>query len=179
MDRSRMEMIVNKSKQMQKDGTGHKKAKAIIWYQDHAYGTLPSEYHGYRNLFLNWCCMEEDEPYYRIKIHCDKDMPFDDLITNFKKWCDLVSKFGDTSMLDKLEENADETDKIFVTLVRLVHTFIQATKVIHLTAEEIADAVLKRMVDYYEHICFRSSMTIEEEVLDSLIYQFRDSQATA
>ncbi len=56
---------------------------------------------------------------------------------------------------------------------------IQRTKVIHLSTEEIADAVLKRMVDYYEHICFRSSMTIEEEVLDSLIYQFCDNHATA
>lgn len=171
MDKSCMDTIVNKAKQMQKDGTGHKKAEVIIWYQDHAYGMLPSEYHGYRNLFLTWCCMDDGDPY-RYKISCDKDMPFDDLITNFKKWCDLVSKFGDTSMLDTLEENTDETDKIFITLVRLVHTFIQGTKAIHLTAEEIADAILKRMVDYYEHIFFRSSMTIEEEVLDSLIYQF-------
>ncbi len=30
MDRSCMEMIINKAKQMQKDGTGHKKAEAII-----------------------------------------------------------------------------------------------------------------------------------------------------
>ena len=179
MDRSCIDSIVNKSEQMQKDGTGRKKAEAIIWYQDHAYGMLPSEYQEYKNLFLTWCCMEDDDPYNIYKIPCDKDMPFDDLITNFKKWCDLVSKFGDLSMLDKLEENADETDKIFITLVRLVHTFIQATKATHLTSEEIADAVLKRMVDYYEHICFRSSMTIEEEVLDSLIYQFCNSRATA
>lgn len=171
MDKSCMDTIVNKAKQMQKDGTGHKKAEAIIWYQDHAFGMLPSEYYGYRNLFLTWCCMTDDDPY-GYKISCDKDMPFDDLITNFRKWCDLVRKFGDLSMLDKLEENADETDKIYTTLVRLVHTFIQATKAIHLTAEEIADAVLMRMVDYYEHISFRSIMTIEEEVLDSLIYQF-------
>ena len=82
------------------------------------------------------------------------------------------------SMLDSLEENTDETDKIFVSLVRLIHTFAQAKK-IHLTAKEIANAVLKRMVDYYEHICFRSSMTIEEEVLDSLIYQFCGTRATA
>lgn len=179
MDRSCIDSIVNKSEQMQKDGTGHKKAEAIIWFQDHAFGMLPSEYQEYKNLFLNWCCMEDDDPYNRYKIPCDKDMPFDDLITNFKKWCDLVSKFGDTSMLDTLEENADETDKIFVTLVRLVHTFIQATKAIHLTAQEIADAVLKRMVDYYENIFFRSSMTIEEEVLDSLIHQFCGNHATA
>ena len=177
MDRSCIDTIVNKSKQMQKDGPGHKKAETIIWFQDHEYGMLPSEYHEYKNLFLTWCCMDDDDPY-RYKIPDDKDMPFDDLISNFRKWCELVSKFGDLSMLDSLEENTDETDKIFVTLVRLVHTFAQATK-IHLTSEEIADAVLKRMVDYYEHICFRSSMTIEEEVLDSLIYQFCDTRATA
>ncbi len=176
MDRSCMEMIINKAKQMQKDGTGHKKAEAIIWYQDHEYGMLPPEYHEYKNLFLAWCCMDDDNPH-GYKIPCDKDMPFDDLITNFKKWCELVSKFGDTSMLDRMEENADETDKIFVMLVRLVHTFAQGTKVIHLTSDEIADAILKRMVEYYENICFRSSMTIEEEVLDSLIYQFSTNHA--
>lgn len=137
---------------------------------------LPPEYHEYKNLFLAWCCMDDDNPH-RYKILCDKDMPFDDLITNFKKWCELVSKFGDMSMLDRMEENADETDKIFVMLVRLVHTFAQGTKVIHLTSDEIADAVLKRMVEYYENICFRSSMTIEEEVLDSLIYQFSTNHA--
>ncbi len=120
--------------------------------------------------------MDDDNPH-GYKILCDKDMPFDDLITNFKKWCELVSKFGDMSMLDRMEENADETDKIFVMLVRLVHTFAQGTKVIHLTSDEIADAVLKRMVEYYENICFRSSMTIEEEVLDSLIYQFSTNHA--
>ena len=177
MDRSCIDKIIKKSKQMQKDGTGYKKAEIIVWYQDHEYGMLPSEYHEYKNLFLTWCCMEEDDSH-RYKIPCDKDMPFDDLIANFRKWCDLVRKFGDLSMLDSLEKNTDETDKIFVTLVRLIHTFAQAKK-IHLTAEEIANAVLKRMVDYYEHICFRSSMTIKEEVLDSLIYQFCGTRATA
>ena len=177
MDRSCIDKIIKKSKQMQKDGTGYKKAEIIVWYQDHEYGMLPSEYHEYKNLFLTWYCMEEDDSH-RYKIPDDKDMPFDDLISNFRKWCDLVSKFGDVSMLDSLEKNTDETDKIFVTLVRLIHTFAQAKK-IHLTAEEIANAVLKRMVDYYEHICFRSSMTIEEEVLDSLIYQFCGTRATA
>lgn len=177
MDRSCMEMIVNKAKQMQKDGTGHKKAEAIIWYQDHEYGMLPPEYHEYKNLFLAWCCMDDDPHGY--KIPCDKDMPFDDLITNFKKWCNIVREFGDLSMLDTLEKNTDETDKIFVTLVRLVHTFIQETKAVNLTAEEIADAVLKRIAEYYENICFRSSMTIEEEVLQSLIYQFCDNRAMA
>lgn len=178
MDRSCMEMIVNKAKQMQKDGTGHKKAEAIIWYQDHEYGMLPPEYHEYKNLFLAWCCIDDDNPH-GYKIPCDKDMPFDDLITNFKKWCNIVREFGDLSMLDTLEKNTDETDKIFVTLVRLVHTFIQETKVVNLTAEEIADAVLKRMAEYYENIYFRSSMTIEEEVLQSLIYQFCNNRAMA
>lgn len=178
MDRSCMEMIVNKAKQMQKDGTGHKKAEAIIWYQDHEYGMLPPEYHEYKNLFLAWCCMDDDDPH-KTEISCDNDTIFREHISNFHRWCELVSKFGDTSMLDTLEKNADETDKIFVTLVRLVHTFIQGTKVIHLTSDEIADAVLKRMVEYYENICFRSSMTIEEEVLDSLIYQFSTNHAMA
>lgn len=177
MDRSCIDKIIKKSKQMQKDGTGHKKAEIIVWYQDHEYGMLPSDYHAYKNLFLTWCCMEDDDSH-RYKIPDDKDMPFNDLIANFRKWCDLVRKSGNLSMLDTLEKNVDETDKIFVTLVRLIHTFAQATK-IHLTSEEIADAVIKRMVDYYEHICFRSSMTIEEEVLDSLIYQFCDTRATA
>lgn len=48
MDRSCIDTIVNKSKQMQKDGTGHKKAEIIVWYQDHEYGMLPSEYHEYK-----------------------------------------------------------------------------------------------------------------------------------
>lgn len=178
MNRSCIDSIVNKSEQMQKDGTGRKKAEAIIWYQDHAYEMLPSAYHGYRNLFLNWCCMTDDDPY-GYKIPCDKDMPFDDLITNFRKWCDLVSKFGDTSMLDKLEENTDETDKIYTTLVRLVHNFINRTKAISLTTEEIAEIVLERMADYYDNIYFRSSMTVEEELLDSLIYHLCDNHATA
>lgn len=176
MDRSRTEMIVNKSEQMQKDGTGRKKAEAIIWFQDHAYGMLPSEYYGYRNLFLTWCCMEDPN---RIEIPCDKDMLYDDLISNFRRWCDLVSKFGDVSMLDKLEENTDETDKIYTTLVRLVHNFINRTKAISLTIEEIAEIVLERMADYYDNIYFRSSMTVEEELLDSLIYHLCDNHATA
>ncbi len=176
MDRSRMEMIVNKSEQMMKDGTGRKKAEAIIWFQDHAYTLLPSAYHGYRNLFLTWCCTEDPA---RIEIPCDKDTLYDDLISSFRRWCDLVSKFGDTSMLDKLEENTDEADKIFVTLVRLVHSFLNQTKAIRLTTEEIADIVLERMSDYYENICFRSSMTVEEELLDSLIYHLCDNHATA
>lgn len=178
MDKSYIDMIVNNVKQMQKDGTDRKKAEAIIWYQDHAFGMLPSEYQEYKNLFLTWCCMTDDDPYGYI-IPCDKEMPFDDLITNFKKWCDLVSKFGDLSMLDKLEENADETDKIFTTLVRLVHSFINRTKAISLTTEEIAEIVLERMADYYDNIYFRSSMTVEEELLDSLIYHLCDNHATA
>lgn len=176
MDRSRMEMIVNKSEQMQKDGTGRKKAEAIIWYQDHAYSLLPSAYHGYRNLFLTWCCMEDPD---RIEIPCDKDTFFREYISNFRKWCDLVSKFGDTSMLDRLEANTDETDKIFVTLVRLVHSFIKRTKAISLTTDEIAEIVLERMADYYDNIYFRSSMTILEELMDSLICQLCDNHAAA
>lgn len=176
MNRSRMEMIVNKSEQMQKDGTGRKKAEAIIWFQDHAYGMLPSEYHGYRNLFLTWCCMEDPD---RIGIPCDKDTLFREYISNFRKWCDLVSKFGDTSMLDSLEKNVDETDKIFVTLVRLVHNFLKQTKAIHLTSDEIADIVLERMADYYENIYFRASMTIVEELMGSFVYQLRGTYATA
>lgn len=176
MDRSRMEMIVNKSEQMQKDGTGRKKAEAIIWFQDHAYTLLPSAYHGYRNLFLTWCCMEDPD---RIEIPCDKDTLFREYISNFRKWCDLVSKFGDTSMLDSLEKNVDETDKIFVTLVRLVHNFLKQTKVIHLTSDEIADIVLERMADYYENIYFRASMTIAEELMQSLVYQLRGTYVTA
>lgn len=176
MDRSRTEMIVNKSEQMQKDGTGSLKVEAIIWFQDHAYEMLPSAYHGYRNLFLNWCCMENPN---RIEIPCDKDMLYDDLISNFRRWCDLVREFGDLSMLDTLEKNVDETDKIFVTLVRLVHNFLKQTKVIHLTSDEIADIVLARMVDYYENICFRAGMTIEEELMQSLVCQLRGTYATA
>lgn len=176
MDRSRTEMIVNKSEQMQKDGTGYKKAETIIWFQDHAYTLLPSAYHGYRNLFLTWCCTEDPT---RIEIPCDKDMLYDDLISNFRRWCDLVSKFGDLSMLDKLEENVEEADKIFVTLVRLVHSFLNQTKAIRLTTEEIADIVLERMADYYENIYFRASMTIEEELMKSLVYQLRDTYASA
>ena len=179
MDRSRTEMIVNKSEQMQKDGTGSLKVEAIIWFQDHAYEMLPSAYHGYRNLFLNWCCMTDDDPHNRIEIPCDKDTLFREYISNFRKWCDLVSKFGDTSMLDKLEENTDETDKIYTTLVRLVHNFINRTKAISLTIEEIAEIVLERMADYYDNIYFRSSMTVEEELLDSLIYHLCDNHATA
>lgn len=176
MDRSRTEMIVNKSEQMQKDGTGYKKAETIIWFQDHAYTLLPSAYHGYRNLFLTWCCTEDPT---RIEIPCDKDMLYDDLISNFRRWCDLVREFGDISMLDTLEKNVDETDKIFVTLVRLVHNFINRTKAISLTTEEIAEIVLERMADYYDNIYFRSSMTVEEELLDSLIYHLCDNHATA
>lgn len=176
MDRSRTEMIVNKSEQMQKDGTGYKKAETIIWFQDHAYTLLPSAYHGYRNLFLTWCCTEDPN---RIEIPCDKDMLYDDLISNFRRWCDLVREFGDLSMLDTLEKNVDETDKIFVTLVRLVHNFLKQTKVIHLTSDEIADIVLARMVDYYENICFRAGMTIEEELMQSLVYQLRGTYVTA
>ena len=176
MDRSCIDSIVNKSEQMQKDGTGSLKVEAIIWFQDHAYTLLPSAYHGYRNLFLTWCCTEDPA---RIEIPCDKDTLYDDLISNFRKWCDLVSKFGDTSMLDKLEENTDETDKIYTTLVRLVHNFINRTKAIRLTTEEIAEIVLERMADYYDNIYFRSSMTVEEELLDSLIYHLCDNHATA
>lgn len=44
MDRSCIDTIVNKSKQMQKDGTGHKKAEIIVWYQDHEYGIIPFLY---------------------------------------------------------------------------------------------------------------------------------------
>ena len=176
MDKSCIDTIVSRAEQMMKDGTGYKKAETIIWFQDHAYTLLPSAYHGYRNLFLTWCCMEDPD---RIEIPCDKDMLYDDLISNFRRWCDLVREFGDLSMLDKLEENTDETDKIFVTLVRLVHNFLKQTKVIHLTSDEIADIVLARMVDYYENICFRAGMTIEEELMQSLVCQLRGTYATA
>lgn len=176
MDRSRTEMIVNKSEQMMKDGTAYKKAEIVIWFQDHAFRVLPSAYHGYRNLFLTWCCTEDPT---RIEIPCDKDTLFHEYISNFRRWCDLVSKFGDLSMLDTLEKNVDETDKIFVTLVRLVHNFLKQTKVIHLTSDEIADIVLERMVDYYENIYFRASMTIAEELIQSLVYQLRGTYATA
>ena len=60
-----------------------------------------------------------------------------------------LNRWHITKKTDVKTINTDETDKIFVTLVRLIHTFAQAKK-IHLTAEEIANAVLKRMVDYYE-----------------------------
>lgn len=176
MDKSCIDTIVSRAEQMMKDGTGYKKAETIIWFQDHAYTLLPSAYHGYRYLFLTWCCMEDPD---RIEIPCDKDTLFREYISNFRRWCDLVSKFGDTSMLDKLEENTDETDKIFVTLVRLVHNFLKQTKVIHLTSDEIADIVLARMVDYYENICFRAGMTIEEELMQSLVCQLRGTYATA
>lgn len=176
MDKSCIDTIVSRAEQMMKDGTGYKKAETIIWFQDHAYTLLPSAYHGYRNLFLTWCCTEDPT---RIEIPCDKDTLYGDLISNFRRWCDLVSKFGDLSMLDKLEENVDETDKIFVTLVRLVHNFLKQTKVIRLTTEEIADIVLARMVDYYENICFRAGMTIEEELMQSLVCQLRGTYATA
>ena len=176
MDKSCIDTIVSRAEQMMKDGTGYKKAETIIWFQDHAYTLLPSAYHEYRNLFLTWCCMEDPN---RIEIPCDKDTLFREYISNFRKWCDLVSKFGDTSMLDKLEENTDETDKIYTTLVRLVHNFINRTKAISLTIEEIAEIVLERMADYYDNIYFRSSMTVEEELLDSLIYHLCDNHATA
>ena len=176
MDKSCIDTIVSRAEQMMKDGTGYKKAETIIWFQDHAYTLLPSAYHGYRNLFLTWCCMEDPN---RIEIPCDKDMLYDDLISNFRRWCDLVREFGDLSMLDTLEKNVDETDKIFVTLVRLVHNFLKQTKVIHLTSDEIADIVLARMVDYYENICFRAGMTIEEELMQSLVCQLRGTYATA
>lgn len=114
-----IDRIIKKSKEMRKDGTGLMKAGLITWYQDHAYEYLPHCYIRYRNLFVQRYC---DADLHKSDLLIDRDCLFEGFINNFREWCELVEKIGGLSVLDKMEDEVEETDKIFLTLVRQVHT---------------------------------------------------------
>lgn len=166
-----IDRIIKKSKEMREDGTGLVKAELIIWHQDHAYEFLPNRYIGYRNLFINWCCKED---LHESDLLDGKESLFESFIVTFGKWCELVDRIGGLPLLDNMEASADETDKIFVTLIRQVHTVTRRAEEICWTVEETADNVLSHMENYYENIGFWSSMTVEEDMLDCLMFQIRN-----
>lgn len=176
MDRNCINKIIKKSKEMRKDGTGYVKAELITWYQDHAYEYLPQCYINYKNLFVQRYC---DADLHKYDLLIDRDFLFKGFINNFKEWCELVEKISGFSILDKMEDEVEVTDKIFLTLIRQVHTFTRRAKEICWSVEEIADNVLYHMEDYYGSISCHPGMTIEEDLLDCLMFHIPDYYATA
>ncbi len=152
------------------------KAELIIWYQDHAGEFLLQRYLKYKNLFI--------QRYYKKRFFefCnsgkdDKNVVFKLFIEDFKEWCEQIEKNDGLSNLDVMEDNIEETEKIFLNLVRKVHIFTRHRKEIDWSVKEIADGVLCHMSEY-EKNNHPIGVTIEEDMLDCLMYNIQNYQGT-
>lgn len=156
----------------------YRKAELILWYQDHAWEFLPQRYlDHYKNLFVQRYCEK------RFWEFCDctkedMDVVFKSFIEDFNEWCDQFEKNDDLSRLDSMENSIEEREKTFLKLVREVHIFTRHRKEIAWSVKEIVDGVLCHMSEY-EKNNHPVGVTIEEDLLDCLMYNIPDYQKTA
>lgn len=154
----------------------YRKIELILWYQDHAGEFLLQRYLKYKNLFVQRYCKRRTFDFCDSKD--DKDVVFKLYIKDFKEWCEQFDKNDDLSRLDSMENNIEEREKTFLKLVREVHIFMRHRKEIAWSVKEIADGVLCHMAEY-EKNNHPVGMTIEEDLLDCLMYNIPDYQKTA
>lgn len=157
--------------------TEYIKAELIIWFQDHAGEFLLQKYLKYKNLFVQRYC----EKRFLGCCDCtkeDKDVVFKSFIGDFKEWCEQFEKNEDLSSLDIMENNIAEREKTFLNLVREVHIFTRHREEIAWSVKEIADGVLCHMAEY-EKNNHPVGVTIEEDLLDCLMYNISGYQKTA
>lgn len=157
--------------------TEYRKAELIIWFQDHAGEFLLQKYLKYRNLFVQRYCKQR---FLELcdSIKDDTDIVFKFFARDFNEWCDQFEKNDDLSRLDSMENNIAEREKTFLNLVREVHIFTRHREEIAWSVKEIVDGVLCHMAEY-EKNNHPVGVTIEEDLLDCLMYNIPDYQKTA
>ena len=157
--------------------TEYRKAELIIWFQDHAGEFLLQKYLNYRNLFVQRYCKQR---FLELcdSIKDDTDIVFKFFARDFNEWCDQFEKNDDLSRLDSMENNIAEREKTFLNLVREVHIFTRHREEIAWSVKEIVDGVLCHMAEY-EKNNHPVGVTIEEDLLDCLMYNIPDYQKTA
>lgn len=144
-------------------------AELAIWYQDNAYRFIPQRYLKYKNLFVDQYLSENLTG---VGFHLAKDETLAEFAKIFTKWCAFIDKTIGASVLDKLDADVEEADKIFIGLVRQVNIFLRYREDIEWPTEQIASNVIDHMLDYYGNIAWRSGVTIEEDLLDCLMIDY-------
>lgn len=164
------------SEKTEKDMMNYIKAELIIWYQDHADKFLLQRYLKYRNLFIQRYCKKGFSEFFNLNKD-NKKFVFEMFIKDFKEWCEQNEKIDGLFKLDVMENNIKETEKTFLKLVCLVYTFTRRRKEIDWSVEEIANGVLCHMSEY-EKNNHPVNMTIEEDMLDCLLFNIPNYQET-
>ncbi len=82
---------------------------------------------------------------------------------DFKNWCDEIVEDKGMSELERMENETEEIDKIFIRLVRMLNVVSwYITKLKYWSVKEIASNFLCHMYEYYT-INWQSGRTIEED----------------
>ena len=144
-------------------------AELAIWYQDNAHRFVPPRYVKYKNLFVaNFL----SENLTGVGFYLSKDETLTEFAKIFAKWCTFIDETVGISVLDKLDADVAEADKIFITLVRQVNIFLRYRDDIEWPTEQIASDVIAHMLDYYGNITWHSDVTAEEGLLDYLMADY-------
>lgn len=138
-----------------------------IRYQKYAFKFLPPCYIKYNNLFITYC----KRKYVGLWNRADVDGLFELFIRSFKNWCDEIVEDKGMSELERMENETDEIDKIFIRLVRMLNVVSwYKTKLANWSVKEIASNVLCHMYEYYT-INWQPGKTIEEDLIQCLLIE--------
>lgn len=163
---------VKKMKQEENIETSTLKTEFITKYQKQGCETLPPCYLSLRNLFINMSCTEEWAEKRKTR---DIDMLFDAAIKSYKAWCtDYERLYGMDWLIDR-DSNVPAADIVFISLVREYNVASWHNQKLDWSARKIAEEILSYMIEYYT-INWQNGSSIEEDMLDCLMYQNEDIQ---